>query len=39
MSCFRSQANRLTQSWVRMNGFADINGISTHLNRKTDFAN
>jgi hypothetical protein len=39
MSSLCRQSNRLTQGWVRVNGFTDINSISAHLNCKTDFAN
>ena len=39
MRHFRSHANAFTQRRMRMDGFADIDGISTHLYRQGDLTN
>ncbi len=36
---FRRHADTLAQRWMRVDGFADVDGISTHLNRQGHFAN
>ena len=39
MRNFCRHADAFTQSWMRVNGLADIYGIRTHLNRQRHFAN
>ena len=38
MRHFRRHANRLTKRRVRVNGLADIDGIATHFDGQTHFA-
>ena len=39
MRRFCSQADRLAQSWMRMNSLTNINSISAHLNCQANFTN
>ena len=39
MRHFRRHANALAQRGVRVNGFADVDGVGAHLNGECNFTN